>query len=66
MVKVIPLIKIQKKMMGIPSKKIQKKMLHARNVGLGIMIAIVQKSGFAVTDVACGSTKCTAWHKKNS
>ena len=56
MVKVIPLIKIQKKIMGIPSKKIQKKiMLHARNVGLSM--AIVQKSGFAVTGVAYGSAK---------
>ena len=37
---------------GIPSKKIQKKiMLHARNVVLGMAVAL--KSGFAVTGVAC-------------
>ena len=39
------------------TKKIQKKImqLHARNVVLGMAIAL--KSGFAVTGVACDSTK---------
>ena len=63
-VKIIPLIKIQEKIIGIPSKKIQKKiMLHARNVVLGMAIAL--KSEFAVTGVVCGSTK-GYWYKEKS